>query len=74
VTVKRSEEMKREYMEELRALVDAIRREGKSRRRTVCEARWRFLSFLRDKRKLERALVPVRTRRRIPPVRHPDWN
>ena len=66
--------MKREYMEELRALVDAIRREGKSRRRTVGEARWRFLSFLRDKRKLERALVPVRTRRRIPPVRRADWN
>jgi len=66
--------MKREYMEELRALVDAIRREGKSRRRAVCEARWRFLSFLCDKRKLERALVPVRTPRRIPPVRRPDWN
>ena len=46
--------MKREYMEELRALVDAIRREGKNRRRAVCEARWRFLSFLRGKRKLER--------------------
>ncbi|MDE0738835.1 MAG: hypothetical protein OSB83_06455 [Planctomycetota bacterium] len=70
--------MKREYMEELRALVDAIRREGKSRRRAVCEAKWRFLSFLRDKRKLERALVPVRTPRRtprrIPPARRTDWN
>ena len=66
--------MKREYMEELRALVDAIRREGKSRRRAVCEARWRFLSFFRDKRKLERALVPVRISRRIPPARRPDWN
>ena len=74
MTVKRSEEMKREYMEELRALIDAIRREGKSRRRAAGEARWRFLSFLRDKRKLERALVPVRTPRRIPPVRRPDWN
>ena len=66
--------MKREYMEELRALVDAIRREGKNRRRAVCEARWRFLSFLRGKRKLERALVPVRTSLRIPPARRPDWN
>ena len=66
--------MKREYMEELRALVDAIRREGKNRRRAVCEARWRFLSFLRDKRKRERARVPVRTSRRIPPARRPDWN
>jgi len=66
--------MKREYMEELRALVDAIRREGKNRRYAVCEARWRFFSFLRDKRKLERALVPVRTSRRIPPARRPDWN
>ena len=66
--------MKKEYMEELRALVDAIRREGKNRRRAVCEARWRFLSFLRGKRKLERALVPVRTSRRIPPARRPDWN
>ena len=66
--------MKREYMEELRALVDAIRREGKNRRRAVCEARWRFLSFLRGKRKLERALVPVLTSRRIPPARRPDWN
>ena len=66
--------MKREYMEELRALVDAIRREGKNRRRAVCEARWRFLSFLRGKRKRERALVPVRTSRRIPPARRPDWN
>ena len=66
--------MKREYMEELRALVDAIRREGKNRRHAVCEARWRFLYFLRDKRKLERALVQVRTSRRIPPARRPDWN
>tara|TARA_B100000809_G_scaffold208452_1_gene211130 strand:- start:487 stop:687 length:201 start_codon:yes stop_codon:yes gene_type:complete len=66
--------MKREYMEELRALVDAIRREGKSRRRAVCEARWRFLSFLRGKRKIERALVPVRTPQRIPRVERHDWN
>ena len=66
--------MKREYMEELRALVDAIRREGKNRRHAVCEARWRFLSFLRDKRKLERALVPVRTSRRIPAAERPEWN
>ncbi len=34
--------MKREYMEELRALVDAIRREGKSRRRAAGEARYTF--------------------------------
>ena len=66
--------MKREYMEELRALVDAIRREGKSRRHAAGEARWRFLSFLHDKRKLERALVPERTSRRIPSAGRPDWN
>ena len=65
--------MKREYMEELRALVDAIRGEGKSRRRLTCEARRSFLSFLSDRRKLERARVPVRTSRRIPPERRPDW-
>ena len=66
--------MKREYMEELRELVDAIRGEGKSRRRLVCEAGWSFLSFLRDRRKLERALVPERTSRRIPSAGRPDWN
>ena len=66
--------MKMEYMEELRVLVDAIRREGKSRRRLAQEARWRFIDFLRCRKRTEPALAPVRISRRIPPASRPDWN
>ena len=66
--------MKREYMEELRALVDSIRREGKSRRSLAREVRWRFIDFLRGRKSKKQALVPVRISRRIPSPSQPDWN
>jgi len=66
--------MKREYMEELRVLIDSIRTEGRSRRRAVIAARWALLSFLRRAPRLERAVVPVRESRWSPPGGRHGWN
>lgn len=66
--------MKRECMEELRALINLIRSEGRDRRRVAASIRWTLLSLLRDMPKLERAAVPVSRIRWTPPGDAHRWN
>lgn len=66
--------MKREYIEELRVLINSIRSEGRCRRKTTAAIRWKLLSFLKARPRFERAVVPVSRRSWIPSGGRHDWN
>ncbi len=79
--VKRSVKMKREYLEELRALIDSIRSGGKeSRRKSPGSRAVRVrLGFLRNVPELARAVVRVGVSRRsiyglVERRGRQDWN
>ena len=74
IRLKRSVKMKRECLEELRALINLIRSEGRDRRRVAADIRWMLLSFLKAMPRLERAAVPVSRYRWTPSGGTHRWN